>query len=85
MKEEKIKALPFVKEFSEYFIQKAKRALKLRNKDFDTVHIDYYSCTNPGTIYVWFHRESKKGIVGKVSFTFDGKQTDKTDNKEEAR
>ncbi len=74
MSEEKIKPLPFVKEFADYFIQRAKRVLKLKNKDFDTIHIDYYNCTNPETIMVWFHRKSLERIVGSVNFTLDGKQ-----------
>ena len=74
MKEEKIKPLPCVKEFIDYFTQKAKRVLKLKNRDFDTVHIDYFSCTSPGTICVWFHRRLGARIVGRISFTPDGKR-----------
>ena len=74
MEKEKIKPLLCVEEFINYFIPRAKKALKLKNKDFDTVHVDYFSCTNPATICVWFHRGLEAEVVGQVNFTPDGKR-----------
>jgi len=70
MKEEEIEQMS--KAFANYFTRKAKRVLKLKNKDFDSVHIDYFSDT--ASIWVWFHRKTKDGIVGRVDFTLNGKR-----------
>ena len=78
MKKEKIKSLPVVKAFTDYIVRRGKRALKLKNADFDSIHIDLFD----DSICVWFHSESRKGIVGKVNFTLNGKQVDKLDNRE---
>ena len=69
MKGKTIKALPFVKEFADYFVRRAKRVLKLRNEDFKTSSIDVF--VERGTIWVWFHNPDK--IDGRAQFKFDGR------------
>ena len=71
MKKEKIKPLPAVKAFTDYFIRKAKRSLRLKKADFDRVNIDY---TSRGTIWVWFFKDKKNVLVGKVVYNVDGRK-----------
>jgi len=68
MKKQKIKALPVVKAFRNYFINRAKRVLKLTKKEYDSFHIDYMH--GPDAVEIWFFHET--GIVAWVTFTHDG-------------
>ena len=74
MKEEKIKPLPVVKAYTNYFTRRAKRMLKLRNSEFDGIHIDFH---DSNSIDVWFF--IKTDIIAHVSFTPDGRIGDKDD------
>jgi len=71
MKEEKIKPLPFVKEFSDYFVNRAKRILKLRNVEFDNINIDFWDHLKE--IWIWFFKDGL-GIIARAQFTIDGRQ-----------
>ena len=79
MKKEKTKTLPFVKEFSDYFVQRAKRALKLKNSEFETSSISVHP--ERGTIWVWFYGPKK--VISYAQFKFDGHCYRKSDNREE--
>ena len=68
MKKEKIKQLPVFKEFWNYFLRRAKKVLKLRNSEFEAVHIDI----KDKEIQLWFF--VKTNIVARVQFTPDGKR-----------
>ena len=68
MKEKRIKPLPIVKTFIDYFVHRGKRVLKLKDADFETASIDVHP--ERGTIWVWFH--GSKRIIARVYFTFDG-------------
>ncbi len=72
MKKEKIKALPVVKAYADYFVCRAKRILKLKNSEFEAIHIDLHDFLS---IDVWFFLETK--IVARVLFALDGQQKDK--------
>ena len=70
MKKEKIKALPLVKAFEAYFKRKAKRALKFKEDNYDSYHIEYSNTTR--TVRVWFF--VKCNVIGNVIFDADGKR-----------
>lgn len=69
MKKQKIKPLPIVKAFSDYWIRRGKKVLKIKKGQYKTVTVDY---TTRGFVYVWFHGEDE--IVGNATFTLDGKR-----------
>jgi len=71
MKKQKNKPLPVVKEFADYFIRRARRVLKMKVADYDSVHIEYWDDT--GKVWVWFHSSARKGIVARVDFHINGK------------
>lgn len=73
MKKEKIKPLPFVKEFVGYFVRRAKRALKLKNSEFKTLSMDV--SPHRGNVWVWFYDEHK--VIARTQFHFDGQCYDK--------
>ena len=81
MKEEEIKPLLFVEEFSDYFVKRARRVLKLKNSEFKTASIDVHP--ERGTIWVWFHTTEK--VIGRAQFNFDGRCYQKLDNRKEAK
>lgn len=79
-KKTKLKPSQIVKCFTDYFIGRAKRVLKITNKEINSVHIDVhdeYPIT--GEIVVWLH--NKKGVIGSASFHKDGRFVDKTDHR----
>jgi len=81
VKKEKIKPLPFVKEFSDYFFRRAKKILKLKNSEFKSFSIDTWSSGK--YLWVWFYGENSV-IVARVTFTVDGKKDgDVIDNRKE--
>jgi len=71
MKEEIIKPLPLVKEFSDYFVNRAKKILKLKNSEFKSFGIDIWNSGK--NLWVWFYGENSV-IVARVTFTADGKK-----------
>ena len=79
MSEKEIQPLPFVKQFSDYFVRRAKRVLKLKDSEFKTVSIDLHP--ERGTIWVWFHEPAR--IVARAQFYFDGRYFDKLDYRKE--
>lgn len=68
MKKEKIKALPIVKAYADYWIRRGERVLKVKKSQCKAVTVDYSS---RGFVYVWFHGED--AIIAHTSFTLDGK------------
>lgn len=70
MKKTPIEHLPVVKHYAEYFLRKAKRALKLKKADYKSFSVEY---TSRGMIHVWFFSEN--GIVGHIIYKADGKKT----------
>ena len=61
--------LSVVKAYAGYWTRKAKRALKLKNADFNSVSVDYSS---RGVIYIYFYNP---GIcVASISFWADGRR-----------
>ena len=79
MKEEKIKTLSFIQEFTNYIVLRAMRVLRLKNADFDHASIDVHP--DAKTIWVWIH--SKEAIIGRAQFNFDGRCYSKVDNRKE--
>jgi len=75
MKEKKINPLPLVKAFTDYFIRRAKRILKIKNSEFTSITLDVF--IRSGHIWIWFH--SRNGIVAKVEFESNGRKIVKTD------
>jgi len=75
MKKTKIKPLPVIKTFTAYIVGRGKRALGLKNAEFDHVSID----VDPkrGTIWVWFHAPER--VVGRVQLYFNGRCYHKLD------
>jgi len=71
VKKEKIKPLPFVKEFSDYFFRRAKKILKLKNSEFKSFSVELWNTGK--NIWVWFYGENSV-IVARVTFTTDGKK-----------
>lgn len=69
MKEEKIKPLPIVKAYADYWIKRGKKVLKIKKGQYKKVNVDY---TSRGFVYVWFHGEDE--IVANATFTLDGKR-----------
>lgn len=76
MKEDKIKALPVVKAYSDYFVRRAKRIFKLKNKEFEIVHVDLFDLKY---VEVWFFAETK--IVAHAKFMSNGRLIDTMDNR----
>jgi hypothetical protein len=74
MKKEKIKSLPIVKSYADYFLARAKRILKLKNSEFESVHVDLVDLRS---IDVWFFY--KTNVVARIQFTPDGQIKDKED------
>ncbi len=68
MKKEKIKPLPVVKAYADYWIRRARKVLKVKKGEYKSVNVDY---TTRGFVYVWFHREHD--VVAHATFTLDGK------------
>ena len=81
MKKEKIKALPVVIKYAEYFIRRAKRVLKLKDVDIDHIGIDFIG--RSGQICVWIHGKDK--ILARAQFESDGTVIDKYDNRIEEK
>lgn len=81
MKKAKIKTLPFIKEFADYFVRRARRVLKLKLKNGDYDHMGMDVHPDDGTIWVWVY--GPKEIVGRAQFNFDGRCYHKVDNREE--
>ena len=79
MKKEKIKPLPFVKEFMTYFERRAMRVLKVKKVEFRSTSIDIFS--RSGNIWVWFFKKPDGGILGRAQFTPDGRCYEKVDNR----
>lgn len=75
MKKDKIKPLPIVKAYADYFVRRAKRILKLKESDYNNINIDFYG--RSGMICVWIH--GKDSIIARVEFESDGKIRDKYD------
>lgn len=75
MKRGKIKQLPCVEEFTNYIIRRAKRVLKIKDKEFNTLSIDVHP--DRGTIWVWFHIPEQ--VIGRVQFYVDGRCYEKSD------
>ena len=71
MKEEKIKPLPIVKEFSNYFLRRAKKILKLKKSGFESFSVELWNTGK--NVWVWFYGENSV-IVARVTFTTDGKK-----------
>ncbi len=83
MKEEKIKPLPIVKEFSNYFFRKAKKILGLKNAGFKSFSVELWNTGK--NVWVWFYGENSV-IVARVTFTTNGKKDgDVIDNRKEAK
>lgn len=76
MKKEKIKALPVVIKYVEYFVRRAKRVLGLTNSEYNEYHVDLI---NSEDVEVWFFK--KTGIVAQVKFTADGRKKDTMDRR----
>ncbi len=68
MKKEKIKPLPMVKTYTDYWIRRARRVLKVKKGQYKNANVEY---TTRGFVYVWFHGE--ENIVANATFTLDGK------------
>ncbi len=79
MKEEKIKPLPIIKSFIDYFLRRGKKVLGLRNAHFDHFSIDIHP--DRGTVWVWFH--SSRKIIARAWFTFDGRSIEAMDYRKE--
>lgn len=77
MKKEEIKSLFIVKEFTDYFVRRAKKVLKVKNSEIETTGIDVHP--ERGTIWVWFH--CKHNLI-RAQFYFDGQCFDKYDDRE---
>ena len=78
MKEEKIEPLPCFRDFFNYFTKRAKRVLKLKNDEFDSIHMDVYNdCPSTGNIVVWFFKKTE--IIAKIDFLEDGRCINKFD------
>ena len=75
MKKQKIKPLPVVKEFANYIVTRAKRVLKISNKEFETVSIDVHP--ERRTIWVWFHNLEK--VIARAQFYCNGQCYEKID------
>ena len=72
MKKEKIKPLPCYKEFFNYFVARAKRVLKLKNEQFESVNIETHTAyPKTGNIEVWFFGRNK--VIAKATFHEDGR------------
>ena len=80
MKAKKLESLPCVKEFSNYFVRKAKRVLGVKNSEFNSIHIDLIELES---IEVWFFAETK--VLARAQFTGRGQLKDKWDNRKEAK
>jgi len=78
-KRSKIKPVRELKEFVEYFIQRAKRVLELTKKEYDSFHIDLIDLKS---IEVWFFNDTR--IVAMVKFIADGRKIE-TDDKREGK
>ncbi len=76
MKKEKIKALPVVIKYVEYFVRRAKRVLSLTNSEYNECHIDLI---NLDDVEVWFFKKS--GVVARVKFTTGGRKKDTMDRR----
>jgi len=81
MKKEKVKPLPMVTVFIDYFVRRAKRVLGLTNADFKTVSIDVHP--ERGTIWVWFH--VPESVLARAQFYFDGQCYTKWHNEPEEK
>ena len=68
-KEKKIKPLPIVKAYTDYWIRRSQRVLKVKKGQYKTVTVDY---STRGMVYVWFHGEEE--ILAHATFTVDGKR-----------
>lgn len=77
MKKRKIKPLPVVKEFTDYFLRRTQRVLKMKASDMHHTSIDVHP--EEKTIWVWVH--GKEAIIARAQFTFDGRCYSKTDNR----
>ena len=78
MEKEKIKPLPCYEEFFNYFVARAKRVLKLKNEQFESVNIEVHTgYPKTGNIIVWFHGQNK--IIAKATFHENGRIADKSD------
>ena len=78
MKKEKIKPLPFVKEFSDYFLRRAKKVLKVKRSEIETSSVEIH--LERGTIWVWLH--CKDGLI-RAQFYLDGQCYNKYDDRKE--
>jgi len=76
MKKGKIKPLPFVKEFSDYFVRKARRVLGVKGSEIEKSSVEIHP--ERGTIWVWLH--CKDDLV-RAQFYFDGQCYHKYDNR----
>jgi len=76
MKEEKIKSLPLVKEFSNYFVRRGKRVLGLKKSEYDYTSIDI---TGSGKIWVWFFGSER--VIAWTQFYQDGRFFCRVDNR----
>lgn len=79
MEEEKIKSLPITDTFTDYFIRRAKRILKLKNSEYVSITFDIFMRSKH--IWVWFH--TGNGIIAKVEFEFSGAKISKSDYRTE--
>ena len=69
MKKEKIKPLPVVKAYTDYWIRRARKVLKVKKGQYKSANVDY---TTRGFVYVWFH--GADDVVANATFTLDGKR-----------
>lgn len=68
MKKPKIKPLPIVKAYTDYWLRRARKILKVKKGQYKSVSVDY---TTRGFVYVWFHGSDE--VVAHTTFTLDGK------------
>lgn len=64
------RALPVVTAYTNYFLRKAKRDLKVKEADYKDVSIDY---TSRGFVHIWFHKR-RGGISSNIVYSVDGKK-----------
>ena len=69
MKKDKVKPLPVVKAFSEYFIRKAKKDLGIKRGYYKTASVEY---TMRGFVYVWFFPPTDITTPIHITYNADG-------------
>ena len=68
MEKEKIKPLPVVRVYAQYWLRRARRVLKLRKSEYDCFHIDYMHTDN--NVDVWFFCETD--VIAWAIFNHNG-------------